>query len=285
MNLSKDKLKFFAKMIQEELGIQYLEESYYQLDSRLAVIAKKHGFDSCDALYASAVKGLPIQVRDALLDEATNNETFFFRDEKIFKDLGNEIIPKLKDSGRTSFRIWSCACSRGQEIYTIAMTLQNQQGWGTAWNYSLDCSDVSKSALAFAQEGLYTKLDLDRGLSTEQKLRFFTEEKQAGHESSWRVKPTLQKSTRFFLFNLVGSWAGVPKYDVIFCRHVLIYQGLESRTKILRHLYDSLVPGGVLVLGGTESLVGIDVNFKQVRIGSTYWFQKPEIEEEIKGVG
>ena len=160
-------LKFFADFIESELGIVYVEANYYQLEHRLKNIATQLGFADLMELHRAARPGITGQMRSLLLDIATNNETSFFRDNAIFKALSEAIVPELIKSGtKTSLQLWSAASSAGQEVYSIAMEIdQARLSNPTIPALRIFASDVSETILKRAEAGSYSQLEVQRGLA------------------------------------------------------------------------------------------------------------------------
>jgi chemotaxis protein methyltransferase CheR len=162
MALSQDILLFFAKFIEKELGIIYVEANYFQLEHRLRDISTQLGFSSIDELYQKARLGISGSMKSLLLDLATNNETSFFRDISIFKALSSHIIPELlKDPYKSVITIWSAASSSGQEIYSIVMEIEELRK--TAVKIPMVrylASDVSDTILKRARNGLYSQIEI-----------------------------------------------------------------------------------------------------------------------------
>lgn len=257
---SPSKLKFFADFIEAELGIVYSESNFFQLERRLQEIAGQFGHASVDELYETVQPRITGPVKELLLDIATNNETSFFRDPNTFQALEQAIVPQIRTEfpERRALRIWSAAASTGQEAYSIVMTLEQMRTKDPGMpDYTILGTDVSERVLKRASEGAYSQLEVQRGLGARQLVSFF--EKRP--DGLWQIKLEHKRKVQFRHNNLLGAWTGLPKFDIIFCRNVLIYQSLENKAKVVRKLHDHLTPGGILILGGTESLLGFSHEF------------------------
>lgn len=267
-------LKFFADFIESELGIVYAEANYFQLERRLQDIATLLGYSGPLELYEKAQPRPTGQARDLVLDVATNNETSFFRDPNTFRALEETIVPTMRKEfpERRSLRFWSAAASTGQEAYSIVMTLEAMRAKDPASpDYSILATDISERVLKRAAAGVYSQLEAQRGLSARHLVQFF--EKQG--DSSWAVRPELKRKLQFRPLNLLGDWSGVPSQDIVFCRNVLIYQSPANKAKVVQRIFERLVPGGYLVLGGTESLLGIEHKFETRSANGAYFYRKP----------
>lgn len=282
--LDKDTLVFFAKFIESQTGIAYSEVTFFQLEGRLETIAKQLGFPSVSALAQSALRdGIRGAMKDLVLDLATNNETSFFRDTSLFDALTQHVLPELaRQHVHKTCRIWSAASSTGQEIYSIAMLIQELQKSMPSSSWELTASDISERVLAKASKGLYTQLEVQRGLSAQRLLNNFEQIEDTGDGAIWRAKSTLQKMISFKRLNLIESWPStLGHFSLILCRNVLIYQTVEQKRLVLQQLTRHLEPNGLLVLGGAESLIGLSEEYLQEQVGSTYMYRlKPREQSQ-----
>ncbi len=260
-------VKFFADYISSQLGIIYSETNYYQLETRLQDVAVRLGLKDAEELYILASKGFTPRIKGILLDHATNNETLFFRDPPAFsaieKTIENEAV-NLRSRAQP-FRVWSAACSFGQEVYSIAMILQRLHGSLPPSGFEIMATDVSSRALRAAEEGVYSEMNIERGLDPALRDRYFLKASGEAADDTWKVRPELRKSVRFLNQNLLDSFDALGTFDLILCRNVLIYQTTASRKEIVQKLYDRLSRGGILVLGSSESLLGISEDFEAER--------------------
>jgi len=272
MSLSPEILKFFANFIEAELGIVYVEANYFQLEHRLRDISTQLGFASIDELYQKARMGISGSMKSLLLDLATNNETSFFRDASVFKALSSHIVPELtQDSFKPVISIWSAASSSGQEIYSIAMELEEMRKAGFKLPmFRLLASDVSDAILKRAREGSYSQIEIQRGLPAKLMIEYFTKTPT----DQWQVKSSLQSSISFRKINLLEDWGDIGKFDIIFIRNVLIYQNVENKKKAIENIYSRLNPKGFLILGAAESLFGVSERFKQIAVDKAIIYQR-----------
>lgn len=259
MGAERPCLQFFAELIRTHCGIVYTDINYYQLESRLVDVARDLAFADVSAMWHAAAAGrLTAAQRLILIDRATNNETSFFRDPKVFR-----AICQLVNAPRTAsapFQIWSAACSTGQELYSLAITLDEQAS--PVCDYRLLATDISERALRRAEAGVYSQLEVQRGLEVGRMVKYFQPVAEQGASSEtpkqWMVDQNLRRHMRFKRLNLLEQWGAIGPFDLILCRNVLIYQTVETRQQIVRRLIDHLAPGGHLILGSAESLFGID---------------------------
>jgi chemotaxis protein methyltransferase CheR len=266
-------LNFFAKYIESQLGIVYADHNYFQLQNRLEEISKLLSVESVEKLHSKAKIEISGQFKQLLLDLATNNETSFFRDPKVFRAIESVVLPTFLQSSPvgSEFRIWSAASSTGQEALSLSMLLQE-------WNlknakrvqFSILGTDISERILHRAKEANYSQLEIQRGLPTALMLKYFTKNDQ----ERWSASPELTKHIQFKKQNLLEPFLFPKKFDLILCRNVLIYQSVQSKKEILNRLTEMLLPGGFLILGSGESLLGLSTNYQQTASEGAVVYQK-----------
>ena len=278
MALSDSQLKFFADFIEAKLGIIYVKDNYYQLIKRLEDIATQMNFSNVEELWQKAQPGIFGQMRMLLLDLATNNETSFFRDPSIFKAIDEKILGSAEFSGDNPppLRIWTCATSTGQEVYSLAMLLNVWQRLNPKRSFTYLATDFSERVLDQAKAGRYSQLEVQRGLPATMLVRHFHNESKGeasgSHSPGWMVNEELKKNITFKQQNLVEDFSALKPFDLVLCRNVLIYQNVENKIKIIQKIADKIVPNGFLVMGAAESLTGLSDAFelRQFERGAMY---------------
>ena len=260
-------VKFFADYVSSQLGIIYSETNYYQLETRLAEVAKGMGLPGVEELYVHAQRGFSAQLKGLLLDLATNNETLFFRDPPAFAALEKAILADHLNwrERKEPYRVWSAACSFGQEVYSLAMTLDRLRNKLPGESFEIIATDVSSRALKAAEDGIYSEMNVARGLDPILRDRYFVQHTNAKGEVEWAARTELRRGLKFQSQNLLDSFEHLGKFDMILCRNVLIYQTTESRKGIVLKLHKQLRPGGLFLLGSSESLLGISDDFETER--------------------
>lgn len=255
----------FCRFLERASGIVLGDNKQYLVASRLNPLMNEFGFtrfgDLLAALRSSGAQALGNRIVEAM----TTNETSWFRDEHPFATLRELIFPELCKSRRGRLRIWSAACASGQEPYSIAMVQQEYRRANPGClgaDAEILGTDISGSVLDLARAGYYDQFAIGRGLSDEYKQRYFRP-----RDTGLEVIPELRNCVQFKQLNLLQSYAHLGRFDVIFCRNVLIYFALEHKSAILSRMAASLNPGGYLVLGGTESLTGASDVLERVRHG------------------
>ena len=245
--------KFYQKLLHDESGLWLTEDKDYLVTTRLEPVAKSLGRSFAE-LTATLRQNGDGKLKDQVVQAMATHETSFFRDMKPFAWLKDGILPELlkRNAATRSIRIWSAACSTGQEPYSIAMIARDFMQRHPGWAVQVTASDFADDALAQAGEGIYSQFDIQRGLSMKLMLEHFTQE-----GASWRVKDELRRLVRFTKFNLLQPMEGMGRFDVIFCRNVLIYFDTETKKTVLNRLAERLQPEGYLLLGACESVMGL----------------------------
>ncbi len=262
MKLPVEVLNFFSKYIESQLGIIYSEDNLFQLESRLAEVSKVLGYKDVAELFEKARGGINGVYKQVLLDIATNNETSFFRDAKVYKYIQSTILPDLVSKAlksNSTLNIWSVASSSGQEPYSISMLLEEMSAMMTLPFTQILATDISERILKKAEKATYSQLEIQRGLPTHLLLKYFTKTE----DDQWDLKQSVKKRVAFKSFNLKTDFQLSQKFDFILCRNVLIYQNIQAKTLILNKLSSYLKPGGYFILGSGESLIGLNTNFEQ----------------------
>lgn len=274
MALTAGQFKFFADFIQKNIGIIYLPENYFQLEKRLEEIAHLFHLKSLEDLYVLSTGGLEGQLKQALLDVATNNETSFFRDPPAFRLIEEKALPRLAARRKRlgKIRIWSCASSFGQEPYSLAMLAHEFTEKDRLSSFDIYATDICDKALSRAKTAVYSNLEVHRGLSAVRLAKYFTHTS----DDMWQIKPEIKNRVSFAKQNLLDPFSNPGPFDLIFCRYVLIYQSEEKKKEIIEKLARTLSPQGYLVLGGSESLIGLSKDFDQVsQNGAVIYKKKP----------
>lgn len=248
---------YLSNFIHESAGVVLTKEKAYLIDSRLKPLVKDFGLSSLGDLVSRLKAGVPA-VQRAVMDALTTNETSFFRDLKPFELFRHVVLPYLLQTraAQRRFRIWSAACSTGQEPYSLAMILTEEQTKLRDWSWEIVATDVSSEALAKAKAGIYSQFEVQRGLPATMLVRYFTKD-----GDGWRIKDPLRSRIDFCPFNLLNDPTPLGRFDVIFCRNVLIYFDPPTKANVLARLAQQLAADGFLFLGGAETVIGISDRF------------------------
>ncbi|MDP1829315.1 MAG: protein-glutamate O-methyltransferase CheR [Archangium sp.] len=228
-------------------GVMLAEDQHYLLDARLGPLARDFSFPSVEAFVATACSAsAEDRLRRAVVDAMTTHETTFFRDRPFWKMLEDRIIPGLRAAGRTSLRVWSAACSTGQEPYSLAMLLEELWPEGAAGT-QIVATDISEIALEKAREGAFTQLEVNRGLGASRLIRYFEQQ-----PLTYRIKDSLRRRIEWRVDNLLSPLPGPKDCDLVMCRNVLIYFDENDRQQVQRRLRASVGAKGYLGFGATE---------------------------------
>jgi len=248
-DLSAADLEFVSELLRKETAIVLGEAKKYLVSSRLKSVASEEGFPGVAPLVAALRAAPNGKLRRAVVESLTTNETYFFRDESLWKYLRTTLVPALinKREGERALNIWCGASSSGQEPYSLAILLHDDFPALRGWRVRIVASDVDESILSKAREGLYDQFEVNRGLPARALVSHF---ERAG--TKWRVREPLRKWIDFRKVNLIGPWGDLGRPDVVFMRNVLIYFDQQARRGVLERVAQVLRPDGNLILGSSE---------------------------------
>lgn len=285
MSFAAGEYELFRKFLERGSGIVLGDNKQYLVASRLRRIMAEIEVTSLTELVRRIDSGRSSPLREAVIDAMTTNETLWFRDLHPFNNLRDHILPacfgldQLKHGASAAsaiaskpLRIWSAACSTGQEPYSIAMTLDQlkQKHRAERVNARIVATDLSARVLDAAREGTYEQLALGRGLDKTMLTQYFVEQ----GEGSWQISQPLRNMVEFRALNLLDSFGGLGQFDIIFCRNVLIYFAGEVKAEILRRMHAALKPGGFLMLGASESPGLMSSSFNMLRYNPGIAYQR-----------
>lgn len=261
----------FRQYLENMCGIVLGDNKQYLVNSRLNKLLQEHKLATLGELLVQLNKDKSRELTNKIVEAMTTNETSWFRDIHPFNTLKERIFPELGKSRRTSIRIWSAACSSGQEPYSISMTVnefQMSNPGALSSDVQIVATDISPAILSAADKGRYDDMAMARGMSPDRKKKFFKET-----PNYWQVSPAIRSRIQFKPLNLLQSYTLLGRFDVIFCRNVLIYFSTESKKEILEKMCRCLNPGGYLFLGGSESITGITDKLEMVRTNGGVVYQ------------
>ncbi len=251
----------FCQFLQDRSGIVLGDNKQYLVTSRLSTLLKDNQIRDLSDLVDRLQRG-PSQLMQAVIDAMTTNETMWFRDVYPFDAIKNLVFSQHTGAGPVN--IWCAACSSGQEPYSIAMVadeFKTEMRGKLFPGVRIVATDISSAMLAASKEGVYESLAVARGLSEERKRRHF----QELTEGRWRVKDHLRSGISFQSMNLLQFPYTVGPFDIIFCRNVLIYFSPQVKNQVLNALTSRLRKGGILFLGGSESLGEVGEKYELIR--------------------
>ena len=257
----------FRQFLEQACGISLGDNKQYLVTNRIRRILEEHKLASFSELVKALKQGFNRKLKEQVIDSMTTNETFWFRDNYPFDYLRTTLLPQLMAPNNRMagpLRVWSAACSSGQEPYSISMMVEEykRQAMGNlARQVQIVATDLSPTVLDQAKRGEYDKLSVIRGLTQERLDRYF--DKQS--DNAWRVKSLIKERIDFRPLNLMDPYVGLGKFDIVFCRNVLIYFNADLKRQILQKIHASLKPQGILFLGSSEGLAGVADLFEMVR--------------------
>jgi chemotaxis protein methyltransferase CheR len=249
-------------ILKERSGLALSEDKHYLLESRLMPVARKLGMAGLDDL----IRAIRTERKEALLRDVTEamttNESYFFRDNQPFDQFRELTLPALvkERNGSKRIRIWSAACSTGQEPYSLAMILKDETARLAGWRVEIVATDISNATLEKAKVGLYSQFEVQRGLPIQFLMKNF---KQV--DEMWQIDPSIRAMVTFKQFNLLDGFASLGAFDVIFCRNVLIYFESETKRQVLDKMGRCMPKDGVLFLGGAETVLGVTDTFTPIQ--------------------
>ena len=256
-HLTPQEFALLRQYVEAESGISLGDDKQYLLESRLKGLMADMHCSGYGELYRQIKEDKQGHVRQKVIDAITTNETLWFRDKAPFVILEEFFLPAMVErirSGKPRVRIWSAACSTGQEPYSIAIVIHNflqRLGDGniTPQRFEIIATDISKEALGVAQMGAYDQFSMDRGMDTSNIHRYFKQ-----NQRFWIIDPALKKIIDFRQFNLLGDFTGLGTFDMVLCRNVAIYFSHETKIRLFDKIRRVLNPRGLFVLGSTESM-------------------------------
>jgi chemotaxis protein methyltransferase CheR len=246
--LSQAAVAVLGALLEARTGQQLASNRAWRIDTALKPLLRERGLHTLAELVAQLLDGSDAQVGDRIVDALVNQESSFFRDAAVF-----DMIPDALDSvapGRRA-RIWSAGCATGQEPLSLAMLMAERAEAGGAPRPEIVATDVSEGALARARAGRFTQFEIQRGLSVRRMIRWF---ETAGDD--WVAVPALLRDLSFRRLNLVADRPPAGRFDMVLCRNVLLYLAPAQRAAVFARLAEALRPGGLLLLGAGETVIG-----------------------------
>ena len=264
----------FSLFLEQQCGIVLGDNKQYLVRSRLAPLLYQFNFDRVDDLIQTAITNSNRSLLQAIIDAMTTNETLWFRDSYPFELFKQTMLPSLEKLNRP-VRIWSAACSSGQEPYSIAMSVleyQRQKPGALRFGAEVVATDLSSAMLGKCEAGIYDELSLARGLSPERRQRFF----QAHEGGMMQVLPEVRRMVSFRSLNLLHSYTTMGRFDLVFCRNVLIYFAPDIKQRILQQIAAQLNPCGMLFLGASESIGAASNLFEMKKCPPGLYYQRKD---------
>jgi chemotaxis protein methyltransferase CheR len=258
--MSPDDHDFIARVVRERSGLVLTRDKGYLIENRLQPLVRQNNLKTVDNL----VRGLRAgdgALYNAVVDAMLAKDTAFFRDWKPFEHLMRTTLPHIATTrgAKRTFRILSAGASTGQEPYSVAMAIRDLAERFTGWRVEIVGIDISQSAIAAAQVGMYSQFDVQRGLPVRKLLQYFTKE-----EESWRLNSGITNMVKFQHWNLLDDLYPLGRFDIVLCRNVMVYFGQQTKFEVCQKLMRLLVEDGTLYLGLDETVTGVTGSFRPV---------------------
>lgn len=252
---------FLRRALKERSGLALAADKHHFLESRLLPLVRRAGFAGIGELVLALKADRDASLMEAVVEAMTTNESSFFRDKLPFDHFRHTIMPGLLAARRDSrsIRIWCAAAASGQEPYSIALALKEMERAIAGWRIEILATDLSAAVLDRARRGLYSQFEVQRGLPIKLLIKYFT---QVGEQ--WQIAPEVQAMVKFRRFNLLSDFASLGSFDVVLCRNVLIYFEQSTKSDVLTRLAGALASDGYLILGATETALGLSDRFKTI---------------------
>ncbi|GLS42308.1 CheR family methyltransferase [Methylobacterium brachythecii] len=245
-----DYLRTFLK---DRSGLALGPEKLYLVESRLNPICRRFNLATLNDL-CTALRTSRRDVEQAVVEAMTTNETFFFRDRTPFDMFRDVLLPRAITARAVTrrLRIWSAAASSGQEPYSLAMLLKEAAPRLAGWHIEIVATDLSTEVLEKAKAGFYSHFEVQRGLPAQLLVKYFSQQ-----GDRWRIDPSLGTMIDFRPLNLLQPFDHLGTFDIVFCRNVLIYFDMPTKSDVLRRIAKALAPDGAVLLGAAETVIGL----------------------------
>jgi chemotaxis protein methyltransferase CheR len=256
--VTADDIAYIAQLCRTRAGLRLAADKPYLIESRLAPVARREGLATVEALIATVRERREEPLIWGLVEALAAGESAFFRDRAPFATFRDELLAQLAPArAGQPVRVWSAACGTGQEIYSLALVVDELMRSDASLRVELAASDLSRHALERAQAGLYTQFEAQRGLPIRLLAGHFEKDGDA-----WRIAARLRDRVKWRRINLIASLRGIGRFDIVFCRYVLGQMTEEAQRKVLEDLAYVLPPDGILVLGLDEAVAGLEGAFE-----------------------
>jgi chemotaxis protein methyltransferase CheR len=250
---------YLRKVLKERSGLVLSADKQYLVESRLLPVAHRAGVATLTELVAKLRSARNESLITEVAEAMTTNESFFFRDKLPFEHFRNLVMPALLAARppRRAIRIWCAAAATGQEPYSLAMSLKEMGDKIVGREIEIVATEFSTQVLEKAKSGLFSQFEVQRGLPIQLLIKYFA---QVG--DTWQINPDVRAMVQFRPLNLLHEFSHLGRFDLVFCRNVLIYFDQETKTRVLDRVARITEPDGYLVLGAAETVVGLTDSFK-----------------------
>lgn len=270
MAITTGEFDFIRGFVADYSAIHLNDGKEYLVEMRLEAVMRALGIDTFGELISQLKTGAMDTVRGMVIEAMTTNETSFYRDVQPFEALKTQVLPDLikARSADRKLNIWCAASSTGQEPYSICMLIRENFPELINWKIEILATDLSKKVLVQAREGVFSQIEVNRGLPAPLLVKYF---RPKGND--WEISEEIRKMVDFRHMNLNSSWLSMPPLDIVFIRNVLIYFSVENKKKILKKIGQGLLPNRYLFLGAAETTLNLDDSFERVPVGKTVCYR------------
>ncbi|MDH5671897.1 MAG: protein-glutamate O-methyltransferase CheR [Myxococcales bacterium] len=273
MGVTPAEFQYIQTMVRDNSAIVLDDTKVYLVDARLGTLVRSEKLESVAELIRRLRASRWGELHRKVVEAMTTNETSFFRDAGVYRALEQKVIPDIvARRGRQPIRIWCGATSTGQEPYSVLMTLANCIKGLDRRSVQMLCTDIDTQVLARAQEGLYSQLEVNRGLPARMLVKYFDK-----NGAQWQVKQQLRELIDFRQMNLASAWPAIPRMDLVLIRNVLIYFDTATKKTILRRVRGVMDHEGYFFLGGSETTLGIDDDYQLTRFERAVAYRKKAV--------
>lgn len=275
MNIHSSERSFeiLSERLQKRTGQTLLPDRHWRIQTSLQPIMREHGIPDLDALISVINSVDNSDLETHCLEAILNNESCFFRDQPHFALLTGQLLDAIKQKKEKDkkIRIWSSACSFGQEAVSLAISiLENHQKWSD-WDIEIVASDVSGHAISRAKKAIYSQFEVQRGLPIGLLIKYFTKQDQ-----DWQAHSKILEMIQYRQYNLVDDSRYIGKFDLILCRNMVMYLNQDNKVKAFENIEKALNPDGYLMLGSAETITGYSKNLVHCQdFRGFYKFQQP----------
>ena len=254
---SRGAARIFSALLEARTGQILSESRAWRMETALKPVLRANGLADMDELASRLLGNRDSALEEEVVNALLNNESSFFRDLQIFDMIHRHVLPTFHADRRDRvLRVWSAGCSTGQEVYSLAIQLRNEMARWRGWRIEILATDISTAAIDQARNGIFSQMDVQRGLAVGDLIKWF---EPAGE--NWRASPDLRRMIDFRTDNLFDAKAPSGEYDLLFCRNVLLYFTPERRQHVFRLLTRHSHEKSVLLLGAGETVIGHSDDF------------------------
>ncbi len=251
--------KTLSALLEKRTGQTLLANRHWRVDMALKPVMRQNSIPDLETLVSLIEIDADPKLTSQCVEAMINNETCFFRDQANFALLTGPVLDSLREhrAAKKRIRIWSAACSTGQEPYSLAMAInENAEKWRD-WQVQIMATDVSGAALTQARSGKYSQFEIQRGLPVMLMLKYFEQQGE-----NWVAKDHLRQMVTFAEHNMLQPSRHLGTFDVILCRNMLMYLCEDKRTQVLDGMAPILAEDGILMLGAAETVIGQTEKFR-----------------------